>query len=208
MWGSESDERDERDERDGRKRVGLLMNPNALSVYDRKAGLKYRGAVRRRLASITSITFITFITSAAYAAEPFAAPRAADPVTTTAAGGLVQVTLSLLLVLAAVFAAAWAVRRLRGIGRFGAGAIEIIAEVALGQKERAVLVQVGKQQLLLGVAAGQVNTLHVLAENVDVRPRMKQQDVSVGDLGPGQTSGLQPPAHLQFKAILKRSLGL
>ena len=65
-----------------------------------------------------------------------------------------QVTLSLVLVLAAVFAAAWVVRRLRGFGKFGAGAIEIVADIALGAKERAVLVQVGKQQLLLGVTPG------------------------------------------------------
>ena len=69
------------------------------------------------------------------------------------AGSLAQVTLSLVLVLAAVFAAAWAMRSLRGFGRSGAGAIEIVAEIALGPKERAVLMQVGKQQLLLGVTA-------------------------------------------------------
>jgi flagellar protein FliO/FliZ len=145
--------------------------------------------------------------TAACAAEPFAAPRAADPVTTSPAGGLVQVTLSLLLVLAAVFAAAWAVRRLRGFGRLAPGAIEIVADVALGQKERAVLVQVGKQQLLLGVAAGSVSTLHVLEEPIAMSSaaqsaqRELQTPSSVG-------SSLQPPAHLQFKAILKRSLGL
>jgi flagellar protein FliO/FliZ len=99
--------------------------------------------------------------------------------------------LSLLLVLAAVFAAAWLVRRLRTFGKFGPGAIEIIADVAVGTKERAVLVQVGKQQLLLGVAPGRVNTLHVLSEAVSVNPH----PVSA-----------PPPA--DFKSILKRSLGL
>ena len=51
-------------------------------------------------------------------------------------------------------------------GKFGSGPIEIIADVSLGAKERAVLVQVGGKQLLLGVAPGRVNTLHVLDEPV------------------------------------------
>jgi flagellar protein FliO/FliZ len=138
-------------------------------------------------------------TAFAHAAEqtkPFAAPQAAEPVASTGAGGLAQVTLSLVLVLGAVFAAAWVVRRLRNFGRFGAGAIEIVADVALGAKERAVLVQVGKQQLLLGVTANQVNTLHVLTENVVTHPPVSPTSPGGGEMRP------------EFKAILKRSLGL
>ena len=141
----------------------------------------------------------------AFAAEPFAAPRAAEPVATSPAAGLVQVTLSLLLVLAAVFAAAWAVRRLKGFGRLAPGAIEVIADVALGPKERAVLVQVGKQQLLLGVASGNVNTLHVLSEPIATPSRTPV----LGQESAQQSAGSAAvPPHLQFKAILKRSLGL
>jgi hypothetical protein len=55
--------------------------------------------------------------------------------------------------------------------KLGPGAIEILADVAVGAKERAVLVQVGRQQLLLGVAPGRVNTLHVLTEPVTTTPR-------------------------------------
>jgi flagellar protein FliO/FliZ len=160
----------------------------------------------RALTFISSIAFITLITCVnALAAEPFAAPRAADPVATTTAGGLVQVTLSLLLVLGAVFAAAWAVRRVRGLGRMAPDSIQVLANVGLGQKERAVLVQVGNQQLLLGVAAGSVTTLHVLAEPIAVTPPtsfLKKSD----SLNPASVTPVPP--HLQFKEILKRSLGL
>jgi flagellar protein FliO/FliZ len=137
------------------------------------------------------------VAAAAEQAKPFAAPQAAEPVASTGAGGLAQVTLSLVLVLAAVFAAAWVVRRLRNFGRLGGGAIEIVADIALGAKERAVLVQVGKQQLLLGVTSNQVNTLHVLTENVVVGPTSNlPSGPSLADVRP------------EFKAILKRSLGL
>jgi flagellar protein FliO/FliZ len=157
--------------------------------------------------SVTQVTQLLFrlsvislasLASLAQAAErPFAAPQAAEGVPTSGAGSLMQVTLSLFLVLAAVFAAAWLVRRLRGYGKVGPGAIEILADVPLSPKERAVLVQVGKQQLLLGVAPGSVNTLHVLPEPVPVESAQNAQ------------SNLTPAASRpDFKAILKRSLGL
>jgi flagellar protein FliO/FliZ len=186
--------------------IAVMKVMKVMKVRAAVAAASLRHGSARVRAYITSITFITFITSsAAFAAEPFAAPRAAEPAATSPAAGLVQVTLSLLLVLAAVFAAAWAVRRLKGFGRLAPGAIEVIADVALGPKERAVLVQVGKQQLLLGVASGNVNTLHVLAEPVALTPRPPV----LGQTTAEQTSSGTPiPPHLQFKTILKRSLGL
>jgi flagellar protein FliO/FliZ len=44
----------------------------------------------------------------------------------------------------------------------------VLAEVRIGPKERAVLIRVGTAQLLVGVAPGQVNTLHVLPQPVEV----------------------------------------
>src|SRR5688572_4918260 len=91
---------------------------------------------------VTYITSVTLITaSAALAAEaekPFAAPQVAERVATPGAGSLVQVTLSLVLVLGAVFAAAWLVRRLKTFGKFGSGPIGIVADISIGAKERAV----------------------------------------------------------------------
>ncbi len=143
------------------------------------------------------------MTSVVLAAEqPFAAPETAKAVSTSAAGGLAQVTLSLMLVLAAVFASAWAVRRFRNFGRPGAGAIQIVADVALGTKERAVLIQVGAQQLLVGVAPGRVNTLHVLAEPV------RMDDAQRGGGGDEHSPSFPPSSRPDFKSILKRSLGL
>ena len=139
-------------------------------------------------------TLLSAASSAAFAADQFAVPETAKAVSTSPTAGLAQVTLSLLLVLGAVFAAAWVVRRLRNFGRPGAGAINIIADVALGTKERAVLIQVGAQQLLVGVAPGRVNTLHVLAEPV------RMDDAQRGGAGEERA--------VDFKSILKRSLGL
>lgn len=77
-------------------------------------------------------------------------------------GGMLQVLLGLGLVLAAVAGTAWLLRRFSP-GQIGAGgAVKIIGGVAVGPKERLVLVEVGETWLVLGVAPGQVNALHSL----------------------------------------------
>ncbi|MFA7238747.1 MAG: flagellar biosynthetic protein FliO [Sulfuricellaceae bacterium] len=77
-------------------------------------------------------------------------------------GGMFQVLLGLLLVLAAVAATAWLLRRI-SLGQSVMGnAVRVVGGVALGQRERLVLVEVGETWLLLGVAPGQVNALHTM----------------------------------------------
>ncbi len=162
---------------------------------------------------------------AATAAEkPFGAPQVAEQVSPTSAGSLLQVTFSLALVLVAVFAAAWLVRKLKGFSKFGGGAIQVVADAALGPKERAVLVQVGEQQLLLGVTQGQVNLLHVLPQPVSgplLNPLTSSGDSGTASspvTGEGDSLSFPPPVagggqgggplRPDFAAILRRSLGL
>lgn len=74
-------------------------------------------------------------------------------------GSLLQITLALGLVLGLIAAAAWLLQRLYQ-PRTGQGAlIQLHASAALGARERVVLLEVGGQWLLVGVAPGQVNTL-------------------------------------------------
>lgn len=157
-----------------------------------------RGVALRGLAVTSAIAVLCLAAPMVFAAEKFAAPAASQPPTAVGAGSLTQVTLALLLVLGVVFAAAWVTRRVRGFGRFGGGALQVVAEIGVGTKERVVLVQVGKQQLLIGVAPGRVNTLHVLTEPVTPQP----SGTSTALAGDGS---MQPT---DFKSILKRSLGL
>jgi flagellar protein FliO/FliZ len=91
-------------------------------------------------------------------AEPTAATEAPAPVT-----GLAQVAFSLALVLAAVFVAAWVLKRMRGFGPTrGDDAITVVAERAVGPRERVVLLQVGPDRVLVGVASGSVRALHTV----------------------------------------------
>lgn len=102
---------------------------------------------------------------AAAEAEPtrrFAAPDTAVSLPGGSAGGIGQVTVALLLVLAVVFALAFALKKMRAISGGGANGIEVLAQVSLGAKERAVIIRVEGSRLLLGVASGNVSLLQVL----------------------------------------------
>ena len=82
------------------------------------------------------------------------------------AGNLLQLTFGLLVVLAAIVGSAWLLRRYGRLQSGVDGALRVIGGLSMGPRERVVLVQVGKQQLLLGVAPGRIQTLHVLDEPV------------------------------------------
>ena len=124
-----------------------------------------------------------------HAASPFAA--AASTAAPVGVGSLASVTFALLAVLAAIFAVAWLARRVRGIGNRVGNAIDVLADVPLGAKERAVLLKVGAEQILIGVAPGRVSALHVLREPIEVT----------------KTATAASPAATSFSALLKRSLG-
>ena len=129
--------------------------------------------------------------------RPFAAPSTVSSPAPSGIASLGQVTLALGFVLAVIFVAAWLLRRMRGFGKTGTGALEIVADLALGQKERAVLVRVGTQQVLIGVAPGRVTTLHVLEEPVVLEPQG-------GSPLDAESGSVERPS---FKSLLLKSLG-
>lgn len=158
-------------------------------------------AVRRAWLSLGSLMASAAASRMLYAASaaPFAAPLQQS--TPSSAGGLLRVVLALIVVLAAVFAAAWLGRRMRAFSGGGAhSSLEMLAQLPLGTRERAVLVRVGDRQLLLGVAPGNVRTLHVL-EPAAAAPRAAP---APENNEPATDSSAIGPA---FKALLLKSLG-
>ncbi len=83
---------------------------------------------------------------------------------------LTQLLLGLLLVIGLMFLLAWLARRLQQQlpGQKDGGAIRLLATRPLGPRERLLLVQVGKEQILLGLTPGSIETLHVLQEPVAI----------------------------------------
>lgn len=78
--------------------------------------------------------------------------------------GLLGAFMAMLLVLGLILGLAWLLRRLPGAGFRPGDGLRVVATLPLGTKERAVVVQVGSRQLLLGVSAGGVTLLHELPE--------------------------------------------
>lgn len=82
-------------------------------------------------------------------------------------GHLLSMTVGLLLIIVLIFALAWLLRRFGQGGLFmQQKSIKIVAALALGTRERIVVVDVGGKQILLGVTAREINTLYVFDEPV------------------------------------------
>ena len=111
-----------------------------------------------RLLLAAALSFPLFAT-AAPVHPPYTPPAALS------SGNILQVVVSLLLVLAAVVVIAWLLKRigqpLQGAGR----QLKVIGGVAVGQRERVVVVEINDTWLVLGVAQGNVRTLHTMPKS-------------------------------------------
>jgi flagellar protein FliO/FliZ len=115
--------------------------------------------MQTRLLAALAAASISPLVLAAETARPAYVP---PPVATMSSGSVLQVVLSLLLVLAAVVVVGWILKRIN-LPQQGAGnALKVISGVAVGQRERIVLVEVNDTWLVVGVAPGQVNALHTM----------------------------------------------
>ncbi len=81
-------------------------------------------------------------------------------------GFMLQFIAGLGIVILCIVGLAWMLKRAGGLQSSARGTLRVIDGVALSTRERLVLVQVGDQQVLLGVAPGRVNRVHVLDEPV------------------------------------------
>ncbi|PHS26611.1 MAG: flagellar biosynthetic protein FliO [Methylophaga sp.] len=79
----------------------------------------------------------------------------------------------LLLVLAIIAFLTWLLRRTGQFNSAANGKIKIIAGLSLGSREKAVLLQVGEQQILLGVTPQHIQTLHILENNIETQNKAK-----------------------------------
>ena len=102
---------------------------------------------------------LSLLTSALSAAPGQAAPQLAQ--TPLSTDRLLDTVSGLILVVVVILAAAWLLRRFGHLPGLGKGVIRILGGVSLGTRERAMLIEVQGDRLLIGVAPGQVRTLHV-----------------------------------------------
>ncbi len=72
---------------------------------------------------------------------------------------LIQLVIGLLVVVVIIFVLSWVVKRFSGISPLTKN-MRVVGVLPLSAREKAVLVKVGQQHLLLGVAPGRVSRLH------------------------------------------------
>lgn len=101
----------------------------------------------------------------AAAAAPLLA-SAEDAAPGVPAGSFLQAMLALGLIVALLFGLAWLARKISGGKGFGQGGMKVVGGVALGPRERIVLVEVGETWLVVGIVPGQIRTLHTLPKGV------------------------------------------
>jgi len=99
-----------------------------------------------------------------------AADTAPTLVSTPGIGGgdVLGVGISMFIVVAVIIVLGWLYSRSRIVGGGASGVINVIASRALGPKERLLVVEVADQQLLVGMTATAVQTLHVFEKPVSV----------------------------------------
>lgn len=107
------------------------------------------------------------LNSSAVAAATEATPTL--PISPGVGGGdILSVGVSMFIVVAVIMVLGWLYSRSRFIGGRGSDVINVVATRALGPKERLLVVEVADQQLLVGMTATGVQTLHVFDKPVCV----------------------------------------
>ncbi|MGZ5817961.1 MAG: flagellar biosynthetic protein FliO [Burkholderiaceae bacterium] len=102
------------------------------------------------------------VTADAVAQTATTATESTTSSATTSAGSFFQVLLGLIVVLALMAAAAWTLKKF-GVSKLAGNApVRIVGGVSVGNRERVLVVEVGDQWIVVGVAPGQVNALSTM----------------------------------------------
>jgi len=117
-------------------------------------------------------------------------PAYTPPPPAVSTGSIVQIIFSLLLVLAAIVLVAWLLKRMNVAQQGSANLLKVVGGVAIGQRERIVLVEVQDTWLVVGVGPGQIRALHTLEKPADSK------------LDAGSASFDPQPAENKFAALL------
>ncbi len=88
-------------------------------------------------------------------------------------GSLLQLFSGMIVVIISVIVMLWLMKRFSRFSYGGQQTVKILGGISLGTREKIVLIEVGTEQLLVGVAPGRVNLLHQLQEPVKVEKSLE-----------------------------------
>jgi len=109
------------------------------------------------------VLLLTLMTAPALAQD--AAP-AVSPSSLFTGDYLLQVVGSFVVVILLLIGVLVLLRRFNGVSSQMNGSMRVISSVGVGQRERVVLLQVGEEQILVGVGPGNVRKIHAFDEPV------------------------------------------
>ncbi|MBL1274181.1 MAG: flagellar protein FliO/FliZ [Marinobacter maritimus] len=81
-------------------------------------------------------------------------------------GTLLSLGAGLLAVIAVIYGCAWIIRRMNGMTGMNNNAIKVVSVMAIGARERIALIEVGGQQILLGITPSAIRTLQIFEEPI------------------------------------------
>lgn len=102
----------------------------------------------------------------------------ANTASLTSAGSILTVFLSLMVVIAIIFAFAYVMRRFN-VASMGNGQMRVVASMMAGTKEKVMVIEVGDEQHLLGITVHNINHLAKLD-----KPICKENATSKGNQTP------------------------
>ena len=129
----------------------------------------------RTFISFIALLLLQFTNVALAAGDKPIASLANEPV---GVGNYLQMFFGLFIIVALILGLAWFMRRMGNMNSMAAGNLKVLGGLSVGQRERIVLVQAGKTQLLVGVAPGEIRTLHVMDEPILTSEETTQKNPS------------------------------
>lgn len=81
---------------------------------------------------------------------------------------LFKLILALAFILLLIFGLAWIMKKMQLTQHSQNGLIQIVSAISVGQRDRIALIQVGDEQLLLGLTPGRIEKLHTLKSAIKV----------------------------------------
>jgi flagellar protein FliO/FliZ len=117
-------------------------------------------------------------TTPATTAPAITATKPMPPQPGSSASQVASILGGLILIVALIYGLSWFAKRFSQGGFMQNPSMKVVSAMPLGTRERLMLVDVGGKQLLLGVTATQINTLHVFDEPVVVAAEKSQPIVS------------------------------
>jgi flagellar protein FliO/FliZ len=93
----------------------------------------------------------------------------AQPASPLSVGSLMQLSLSLIAIVALILAIGWVLKRFKLAAPRSSGDSAVLDELSVGPRERVVLVRVGDAQVLLGVSAAGIVALTPLSTPIALK---------------------------------------